>query len=151
MKIQITIDQPEREGYLHASPMNPNMGDKFLELHNVAHSCQVSEIYAPEILDALSFKDVEQYLRNWVDLLEPNGKILVGGTDVYILAKAALSRNLSIDNINTLLFDKPFFTRSITSIEYIKNLFLRMGLSITDIALDYSVASYIVEAKKLNV
>lgn len=153
MKIQLTIDQPPRDGYFYASPSNPdkNVSDNFLDLQKFARACQCSHIYAPAILDALTFEDIPKHLSKWVSLLEPNGKILVGGTDAYLLAKLIISRGITMGQINSLLFNKPFFIRAITSIEYIKTLFLQMNLEITNIGADYSVSSFIVEATKTNV
>lgn len=150
MKIQLTIDQPSRAGYFFASPANENeeIAKNFLDLEKFAKSCQCSHIYAPEILDALSYEDIPKYISIWVDLLEPNGKILVGGTDIYMIAKSSVSRELSMDEINTILFKRPYFVRSINSIESIKNMFLGMGLQISNVSIDYSISSFIVEATK---
>lgn len=153
MKIQLTIDQPARDGYIYASPQNPdkNIAENFLELEKFAHACQCSHIYAPEIIDALTFSDIPAHLSKWANLLAPNGKILVGGTDAYLLAKSIISRDITMGQINTLLFNRPYFIRTISSIEYIKNLFLEMSLTISNISIDYSVSSFIVEATKTNV
>ena len=153
MKIQLTIDQPTRDGYFYASPLNPdeNIAKDFLDLGKFAHACQCSHIYAPEIIDALTFEDIQTHLAKWVNLLEPNGKILIGGTDAYLLAKSIISRELSMGQINSLLFRRPYFIRAITSVEYIKGIFLQMGLEISNISIDYSVSSFIVEATKTNV
>lgn len=150
-KIQVTIDQPNIKGYMFASPQNESLKEDFVELKQFGSECEIDEIYAPEMLDAFEIANIPKYLSAWISLLKVGGKLVIGGTDIYLLSKASISRSLSIEDINKVLFKKPFFIRSIVSIQYIRSILLQLDMDVIDISVEYSTSTYTIEAQKLNV
>lgn len=150
-KIQITIDQPNINGYIYASPDNKELKQDFIELSQFATECEVSEIYAPEILDALTSDNITKYITEWISLLKVGGKLIIGGTDIYLLSKMIIHRNIDLKTLNELLFKRSYFIRSFSSIEHIRGFLEAQDLYITNISTDYSASSFTIEAKKIHV
>lgn len=150
-KVQVTVDQPHIGGYFYASPQNKSIKGDFLNLSDFFEECQCSEIYAPEILDAVEIKLGAQLMEVWTRLLGLNGKIFLGGTDPYLLAKISINRGINLKDLNDILFNRPYFVRSLMSIEYVKDKLIKLNLQINNISIDYATSKYVIEAEKINV
>lgn len=135
MKIQITLDQPLKSGYKKAS-----INDTFF-------NGQLSEIYCPDILDSLTLDEIEEKLTLLLEYLGSGGKIIVGGTDVYIMADAIKHRNQTISNINHIIFSGKI-RRSFTSLGDTKKFLEKLGCKIQSADLDMDTFSYVLEAIK---
>ncbi len=150
MKIQLTIDQPNLDGYFWASPQNDKL-DPAREFYNCWEYCmeaQCTELYGPSILEIFTTTELEEIIPKWAKLIPPNGKIILGGTDLYILSKEAIRRVKDIGTINELLFNKPYAVRSITSVESTREFLETLGFRINNINLSYTDFTYTVEGIK---
>ena len=150
-KIQVTIDQPNIKGYIFASPQNESLKEDFVNLKQFGQECELDEIYAPEILDALEMDNILKYMTEWASLLKVGGKIVVGGTDIYLFSKCAIGRNVSLEDLNKLLFKKPFFVRSLVSTQHVRRILESLSMEVVDISVDYATSTYTIEVVKTNV
>lgn len=109
---------------------------------------QAELIYGPEILDHFTTNDLEDLVPIWTNSLRSGGKIVLGGTDLYILCKSVLNRNVELSDVNRMLFHRDAAIKSITSIESTKAFLTSMGFTITNILFNHSTCTYCVEAFK---
>ncbi len=109
---------------------------------------QAELIYGPDILDCFSTSELENLLPIWTKSLRVGGKIIIGGTDIYILAKNTINRTKELVDINEILFNRDYQLKSLTSIESTKEFLTSLGFAISDINLNYETCTYYVEAYK---
>lgn len=150
MKIQLTIDQPQLDGYFWACPKNEKLDPnrKFYNCWEYCMEAQCTELYGPSILEIFTTSEIEEILPKWSRLICPNGKIVLGGTDLYILSKESLRRAKDLGSINDILFNKPYAIMSITSVESTRKFLESLNFKINNINIDYSNFCYTVEAIK---
>lgn len=146
MKIQITTQEPAIEGYVWASPQNEKFGSNFFKCWEFCMEAQCSEIYAPNILNTFSVSDIEKNIPTWAKLLKPEGTMIVGGIDVYILAKAITDRKMSLVDINNMIF--PNKINSFSSANYTKTFLNSIGLKVVDININCDNFEYTVKGVK---
>lgn len=118
------------------------------EVNKYCMEAQADEIYGPEILDYFSTDELEELMEIWAKALRVDGKITIGGTDLFILCKSAVNRNKELVDINNILFGRTNVIKSITSIESTKDFLSSLGFTISNINLDYDSCLYSVEAYK---
>lgn len=147
MKLQITTKEPAIEGYTWLSPQNDKMGPNFFKCWDFCMEAQCSEIYAPDILNYFTVSDIEYVLPLWVKLLKPNGKMIVGGIDIYVLARAINKRQLHLIDFNKKIFSEVI--NSFSSANYTKTFLNSIGLKVTNINIDYNQFTYTVEGIKV--
>jgi len=150
MRIQITVDQPNIPGYFWASPKNEEIKNP-QEFYNIWEYClegQVTEIYAPSILELFKVGELEQIIPAWAKLLGPGGKLTLGGTDFYILAREGIRRAKDLGMLNEILFNKSHAIQSITSIESTRKFLESLSFGINKINLDHESFAYTVEGIK---
>lgn len=150
MKIHLTIEQPAKPGYVWGCPNNTELknAQEFFKCWEYCMEAQATEIYAPTIMDIFQTSEIEEIIPQWAKLIRPGGKILLGGTDMYILARTALSRIYDLGTLNDVLFKKPYAVQSITSAESTASFLKTVGFSIKDINIDQQSLLYTVEAVK---
>ena len=146
MKIQVTLNEPNIDGYVWASPQNKDLKCEFFKCWEFCMEAQCTELYAPDILDSFSVNDIEKMVPVWAKLLCPGGKIIVGGTDFYILAKSGLRRELTLPEVNNKLFKKEM--KSLTSANYTAAYLISLGFKINSIRTDLKDFTYTVEGIK---
>ena len=150
MKIQLTVNEPQIEGFKWASPANDifKNPEDFYNCWNFCMESQCTNFYAPLILDFFLTSEIEQLLPRYAKLIMPGGKIVLGGTDLYILARESTNRSKDLGTVNNILFNKGYNIRSFTSIESTRKFLQTLNFSITKIDLDYSNFNYTVEGVK---
>ena len=146
MKIQVTTKEPAIEGYVWASPQNEKFGQNFFKCWEFCMEAQCSEIYAPDILNVFSVADIEKVVPTWVKLLAPGGTMIIGGLDIYILAKTITQRSLSLVDINKKIFSEKI--SSFSSANYTKTFLNSIGLKVIDVSIDYNNFTYTVKGVK---
>lgn len=146
MKIHVTTKDAAIDGYIWASPQNKELNSPFFKCWEFCMEAQCTELYAPNIMNHFSIEDLEKIVPIWTKLLCPGGKIIIGGLDIYILAKVITKRNKSLMQINKALFEEPI--RSFSSANYTKNFLNSLGLKVYNIELNYDNFNYTVEGIK---
>ena len=68
---------------------------------------QAEEINGADILDYFSTDQLEELMGIWTKSLKSGGKIILGGTDIFMLAKNVLNRSKELVDINKVLFRRP--------------------------------------------
>lgn len=144
MKLNITIQPYELNGYLNISPLK---GENIWQLS--AEPAECMEIIAEDIVDYIPNADLENVVKNYVSKLRHGGKIILGGTDVFEVSKRISMQSKDISELNQLIYgvESPTgwgFKRGISSIIYISSLLSQLGLRITKQRLND--CQYIVEA-----
>lgn len=150
MKIQLTANQPQIKGYYWASPENKEFKnpEEFYNCWNFCMESQCTVFYAPLILDMFATPEIEQLIPRYGRLIKKGGKIILGGTDIYLLAQSAISRSKDLGTINNILFAKGYNIRSLTSIESTRKFLQTLNFAITKIDIDNSNFNYTIEAIK---
>lgn len=146
MKIQITPSEPSIDGYIWASPQNKEVTGEFFKCWEFCMEAQCTEIYAPDILDYFSIGNIEKIVPMWAKLLCPGGKIIIGGTDFYILAKLGLRREFDLTEINNKLFKKD--VKSLTCANYTRAYLESLKFKINNVQIDSQEFAYTVEGIK---
>lgn len=126
-------------GFTYTDPSN---------IEHTAYAGQVDEIYTPTGLNYLKTEEVADNIKGYAHLLSPGGKLIIGGVDVYLLAKEVSARNLTEKEINTLLFYDPKFT-SLHSLQIIKTIIQSLGMKINHIYIDKDEVRFTIEAEKI--
>lgn len=150
MKIHLTVNDSKMEGFYWASPKNEEFKtpEGFYNCWNFCMESQCTNFYAPSILDSFTCSEIEKLLPRYANLVAPKGKITLGGTDLYILAKESINRSQDLGTINNILFNKGYTIRSLTSIESTRKFLQTLDFVVTKIDFDYSNFNYTVEGIK---
>ena len=117
------------------------------DVNKYCMEAQAEEIEGPDILDLFSTDELEQLMGVWEKALKVGGKIILGGTDIFLLSKNIINRKIELVDINNILYGSP--KKSITSIESTKEFLISLGFEISNIEFDYDKCLYFVEAYKL--
>jgi hypothetical protein len=118
------------------------------EVNKYCMEAQADEIYGPQVLDYFSTDELEELMPLWAKALRVDGKITIGGTELFILCKNAVNRNKELAEINNILFGRTNAIKSITSIESTKEFLSSLGFTISNVNLNYESCLYSVEAYK---
>jgi hypothetical protein len=128
--------------------MKINLNKENAYIDKYCLEAQAELIFGPEVLDYFSTSELENLVPMWAKSLRVGGKIVLGGTDLYILAKNAINREKELVDINEILFNRNNELKSLTSIESTKDFLVSLGFSISNINLSYDTCTYYVEAYK---
>lgn len=105
MRLNIAVTGEFRNGYVNVSPCgNGDVQCDHRNLDGVVEDCEATEIFAPHVLDQLHITELRGVLEHYVKKLRIGGKLVVGGTDVFELAKSYVLGNISIADFNACLF-----------------------------------------------
>lgn len=150
MRIQLTVSEPNIPGYFWASPQNTELKnpDQFYNIWEYCMEGQATEIYAPSILEIFKVTDLEQIIPEWAKLLAGGGKLILGGTDFYILAREGIRRAKDLGMLNEILFNKPHSIQSLTSVESTRKFLESLNFGINKINIDHENFGYTVEGIK---
>lgn len=134
----------ERQGYDY---IDPAQGKDWRNLEYATAECE--EIYAPAILDHIHHTELVQTLEEWVSKLRHGGKITVGGTDLYEMARQITVGSFPMNEANNKLYGQDLAWHSrkgCYSAMILRELLTQMGLKIDRVALnDYE---FVVEAHR---
>lgn len=78
---------------------------------------ELSELVALDVIDYLPIVEIERILQNWTNKLKHGGRIILGGTDLFEVAKSLSQYRLDIAEANRLLHGsqaKPFMLKRIS-------------------------------------
>jgi len=144
MKLNITIQPYELSGYKNISPLT---GSNILDLPVEKAEC--TEIIGEDIIDYISYDKIQEVVTGYVSKLRHGGRIILGGTDIFEVAKQCITQSNPVQKTNQLLYGdgNPSgwgFKRSCTTILHISSIFSQLGLKVTKQRL--SETKFIVEA-----
>lgn len=145
MKIQLTTNEENIEGYFWGSPANPSFHGNLEKLNDYCYNGQATEIYAPSILDYIDGHNVGRIIGVLSDLLGFGAKIVIGGTDPYILSKQLIERKLSVAEYNHIIFGQKIPVKGFHPLPFIKDIIQKSNIRILNIAVDYSETLYTIE------
>jgi len=137
MKLQITVNDIPMSGYTY---INPQYGQDISNLDNVASDNECIEIFADKIIDHIPIMNMFNIISAWCKKLRHGGKIILGGTDSYELA-----RNYLLGNVDTITYNKAIYgtqdaawniKRSCISLKDLVDLLQQLGLKIKKKRLD---------------
>ena len=116
-----------------ADPLEPSKtfgGLENLDLH--VDDGEAEEIIAYDIIDYLQARDLERTVEGWVRKLKFNGKITIGGLDIYEVSKGVINGNLNLAQINGLLYEdyRHKQRKSVSTIQNVVSLLQKFGLKI---------------------
>ncbi len=109
MKLHLSVNKSSMNGYLNLdpAPIDPNsqpaFTGSFTNLSALVEDSECTEILADDILDYIVAKNIHPSLEYWTKLLRHGGKLIVGGTDLYEVAKAIVNQSLKIREANELI------------------------------------------------
>ncbi len=102
MKIYITNDNTELEGYIPFSPLRGN-NIRVLDDDLVGDS-ECTEIFAPTILDYIPISCLVETLRNYVKKMRKGGKIMLGGVNLHLVCLMVARREINPIQANQIIF-----------------------------------------------
>lgn len=137
MKVLITINEDNIEGYLKISPM---LGHYLNDISNLVEDNECLEILAPTIINYLPFNQLQQIITGWVSKLRHGGKIVLGGTDLYEISKRVTRGEIDTDLANVLIYGQQTgvwdVKRSQLNLKDVSDLLSHLGLKIITKKLD---------------
>ncbi len=146
MKLYLAAGRQSLNGYVHvdANPIDNNLKyiGKFYDLSQFAYYGEVEEIIAENIIDSLDLDERKKAVQHWYDLLAPGGTIKVIGMDIIELAKSLLMDELSLHDLNVLIFQRKSISECNDVAEHLKSL----GFKITRQRLEQH--QFLIEAVK---
>ena len=87
---------------------------------------ECTEILAPDLIDHLSFEDINPVVSTIVQKMRKGATITVGGVDARMLARGIIEGAIPVYDLNKAVFGR----RSITDINLTKELLIALGLKI---------------------
>jgi len=137
VKAFITISEPAIEGYTYISPL---LGHYLNDISNLVENNECTEILAPSIINYLPFNQLQQTISNWVSKLRHGGKIIIGGYDMYEIAKRIVRGEIETDLANVLLYGQQInvwdVQRSQITLTDLVDLMTHLGLKVIKKKLD---------------
>jgi hypothetical protein len=129
MKINITIQPEELNGYRNISPLK---GDNLLELQVENNSCR--EILANNIVDFIPHNIFPSVINNYVSKLRHGGKIILSGTSASLIIKGYINGTINLTRLNQLIYGDNKHAwdikRSIIDIDIVKTILKNLGIKI---------------------
>lgn len=141
MKLYITHDDNTIDGFTTIRL------DQIDTISSKFYKNQITEIYAPTILNYIEFDKYAKFLTELLSLVKVGGVILVGGIESSILCSSHIRARLAISDLNSLLFCSTPMIKSLCSLTQVKNFFLDRT-RIEDICLDETECRFTIKVKK---
>ena len=148
-KVQLTVDDHPRDGYLYASPKNQEFSKDYKNFGGQYDVGEITEIYGPNFVDYFPTNAITPIISNWYNLLRTNGKLVIGGKDPYILAKRLISRSISIDDYNKELFTGSGRLLSMIGAVNLRKTLEEIGFVIDLVYFDNDKTNYTISARKV--
>lgn len=145
MKVNLLINQKHlaKDGYLNIDPTalpeeapliiegNPTILEKHIEDN------EAEEIIAINIIDYVAYGKVSTVLKQWVGKLSHKGKLIVGFTDIFSVARRFYIGQIEKDKVAEILYGKCLegwdVKKACLSLDIMKQKFLECGLVINNI------------------
>lgn len=147
MKLYITNSPDELHGYLVYSPIRGNDIRKLDD--DLVGDSECTEILAPNIIDFIPLNSLYLTIQNYIKKLRKKGEIILGGTDVYMLARDIAAKTRHPTEVNQYIFGGPNsweFKSCLVGVTDLVGLLEGFGLKITHKSLDG--LNYLVKAVK---
>jgi len=132
MKVFITVTEPDIEGYFNISPLK---GHLLSDLSNMIDDNECLEILAPEMIDYIPINQMETIIGAWVKKLRHGGKIILGGKDIYEIAKRIVRGEFDTKVANLVMYGSQSgvwdISRGKINLKDLVDLLERFGLQIT--------------------
>jgi hypothetical protein len=129
LKLQITIDEKPMSGYNYITPIN---GQDLSNLDNNVLDNECTEIFAPRILDYIPLEKTQTIIERWVKKMRHGGKIVLGGTDIYEVAKLIMTGTIDSKQTNIIIFGNQSgvwgVKRAAISLNDVCDLLIQLGL-----------------------
>ena len=140
MKISITRSPSFITDYINICPL---LGHHLQNFDNLVGNNQCTEILANNIINHIAHHNIEATLKYWVSKLRKNGQIIIDGTDARLVNFHFMNGDISVAQLNMLLFGRfstPWDIQSgLYTNAFIKDLLVKNGLKILKVELiDYS-------------
>lgn len=135
MKLLLTVGGLSQDGYVHVDPVpgsedTPAFQGNFNNLTAVCDFGECREILATDIMDYVRADDVFSTLEHLSKLLAHGGKLIIGGTDLYELAKAIMNQTIDLREANVILYGNVVRKMGQLSLDHLTELLLSFGLKI---------------------
>ena len=111
MKINLLMASDDvLSGYLNIDPYGSSkdkvQGTVF-DLADHVDDGEATEIVATEVLEYIDRLNLDGTINNWISKLAHGGKLVIGGTELYEVCKAASLFIINADQTNALLYGDP--------------------------------------------
>lgn len=104
--------------------------------YNEIEAASVKEIFAADAIDLLSCKDVYTALKVLTSKLRHGGKLIIGGTDITLVAKAIVTQQLNLVDANNLIHGVNCEKHTQISMSDLIDLLRSLGLVVTRKVID---------------
>lgn len=110
MKVNLFVEGQPLNGFLNLTPRmdkNNNSSDlKYADIENIdehVDDAEVDEFVAADTLDFVSLQNVHNVLEHWIKKVRMGGTIVIGGVDIYEVARNLSCHNIDVNQANMLL------------------------------------------------
>lgn len=141
----MTINEKRMKDHLWLDPLNDQFDQNYGKAIEKLVDGEPKSFYAPEMLNYFPWENFKMLFEVINKKLRRGGTILIGGIEPYILSKKLVSRELSLDKFNKIIF--PTYQNTV-SLPEAKKLLLSHNYDINDISIDYNTYNYTIEATK---
>ena len=150
MKLQCTINDHPRDGYEFYDPIsNKDFNGNYMEMVHKYNEGDISEIYAPTLLNFINWNSMLNMIKEFNQLIHMEGKLVLGGTDPYIMAKKLISRDLNWEKYNELVFTSVGRKINFVPMPQLKEE-LAKYYKIQNISVDYKNFNYVITGERLG-
>ena len=146
MNIYITHDNNALTGYKTVtidSLINLNFS-----LSSICYDSQACKIYAPTVLSYIPQDKTQIFLAHLLRLLKRGGHLHVGGIDSIMLCDAHAALNLSVVDLNRIIFEDKPQLQGLVVLSQIKDFFLKNNTTINSIEVDKLECSFTIGVVK---
>lgn len=140
MKIQLVYGEGDLyNGYLVLNPFLEQETDqvKRCDIKNIDNFCcdgECEELIAVNVLEYFNASKIPEILSHWIKKVAINGKIIIGVTNVYDVARCFVNGVINLETFNALVHgtnEKPYLVkRSCLTSTLIENYLKSAGLKI---------------------
>lgn len=105
MKINICMDGNPINGYTNVDPLGRDgtLGGDYRLLDNWCEDAEAREIRGDDVLNYLHASEVYNVLKHYVSKLRRGGRVVLGGTDFFELAKQYTLGQVTLNDVNKLV------------------------------------------------
>lgn len=151
MKINLTLDNSPRSGYVNINPLAPENHPDFIkadlnQLNLYADDGEVTDLVALDVMDYVPIQQKEPLLENWLKTIALNGTITIGGTEIKNVARAFYLNQIDLNQFAELSYGIQVSKSGLITAERMRQILEHVGFKVLEVRI--ANFSYYVKAKR---
>lgn len=137
MKVNITLGNEARSGYININPLADPNDPNFIrtninDLGVYLDDGEAEEIIALDAIDYAPIQEKEHVLQHWLSKLALNGTIIIGGTEIGNVAKAFALNQLDLNKFTELAYGAQLQKAGLITAEQMTKVLTGLGLRVIE-------------------